>query len=653
MNSHAPVAVPVEMPADDFAWSHDETPLKTPMEAYTQPMNAFWESNTEATAMPQFEEEVLKDTSEKNGASVESPIESYASVEEYTQPMNVYWEGHTDAKASPEFEKEVLKDTFEKNGASVESPIEPHAPSLSSRPRTAPDDFRPLYTFSDLDPYGFRHYASDSAAKGWETAERFLSGARSYTSSTQVWGTVGTFMSEVESMAATSFQDHASVTQVWGTVETLMAEVGSSASLKEAEYEACLPFIAIVAILLAMFLGRRRRNAGIASTTRNAPALVVDAAVRRRLSSSSSSLPGSSPGPCTTDPYMLLETPQMKAPCQPETAVDSQALNSMAHNIMSFASPSLGNGLQGSMAPRSLMSSTPMVIPLQSPQATPLQSPMATPLQSPMATPLQSPMVTPLQSPVASPLMSPVARMGGSGTSMMGGGVVMEAMAASSATGFPAVTVDDFVLVRMGQEVLPACVVHCTGSNVTVRPLQAYRGRNLRRNLKWRKNPAGAKANYLVTVDNIMSSAFHLIEGALPVHIDSMVTSELGAPEGAERMPLGEVPRPQIPRTVASPYDQMPPISKKASNGEFPFGREIMQLRNLGFGQESRLRDILSRTEGNVDQSVRELNARRRFKHPTAFTEIKQMGFSNDDVIKALLMKHHGNKENVVMELLG
>lgn len=228
----------------------------------------------------------------------------------------------------------------------------------------------------------------------------------------------------------------------------------------------------------------------------------------------------------------------------------------------------------------------------------------------------------------------------------------MAAMASGNATPTavgPAV--GDFVLVRIAQDVLPACVVQCNGSAFTVRPLQSYYSRNMRRTVNWRKNPAGAKANRLVTLGDFVSGSFQLIDGTLPAVIDHAVTTKHGASdsESLKRMPAA-------PLVPPIPFGRMPAISEaepRASQGEFHFRNEVKQLRALGFSQEGQLQDVLLKTHGSVEQSVQHLNARRRFKHPTAFSEIKQMGFSNDEVIKALLMKHHGNKESVVLELLG
>jgi len=243
----------------------------------------------------------------------------------------------------------------------------------------------------------------------------------------------------------------------------------------------------------------------------------------------------------------------------------------------------------------------------------------------------------------------------------MGSAAAMAATAVASV--FPGV--EDLALVRIGGEVLPASIISRNGSMTTVRPLQAYRGRNMRKaaQLKWRKNPAGARANYVVDAADIASGAFQLTEGGLPAHIDCMVTTELGAPEQAAPQKAEPVQVPQLPfipptglLSASSSFGQMPAISEtrpQAPKGEFTYGKEMKELRTLGFAQESRLRAVLSDTQGSVEQSLQKLNARRRFKYPTAFSEIKQMGFSNDEVIKALLMKHHGHKEAVVFEMLG
>lgn len=165
-----------------------------------------------------------------------------------------------------------------------------------------------------------------------------------------------------------------------------------------------------------------------------------------------------------------------------------------------------------------------------------------------------------------------------------------------------------------------------------------------------------------MNTSDIVSGAFQLNEGFLPDHVSPMVVIE--SEEVKQNVPA--IPRmPLIPEMpVSSSFGAMPAVSEarstagqlpgaQAPNGEFVFVKEVKQLRSFGFNQESRLRDVLTSTSGNVDQSLRELNARRRFKYPTAFAAIKQMGFSNDEVIKALLMKHHGDKEAVVFEMLG
>lgn len=279
----------------------------------------------------------------------------------------------------------------------------------------------------------------------------------------------------------------------------------------------------------------------------------------------------------------------------------------------------------------------------------------------PMASPSPMIHVAP-PSPMHHTQQSPVAMMG-------------SALAAAAATTCAAVkagifpAVEDFVLVRMGQDVLPACLIQHDGTMVTVRPLQAYRARNAPRILKWRKNPLGARANCVIHACEIVSGAFQLKEGTIPAHIDSMVTTELGAPEAFKenrRPEPAKVPEmPLIPEmSGSSSFSQMPSISEtnktsdvlfkaQAPKGEFQFGKEVKELRNLGFNQEFRLRDVLSSNHGNVERSLQQLNARRRFKYPTAFAELKQMGFSNDEMIKALLMKHRGNKEAVVFEMLG
>eukprot|EP00746_Dinoflagellata_sp_MGD_P006719 gnl/MRDRNA2_/MRDRNA2_113225_c0_seq1.p1 gnl/MRDRNA2_/MRDRNA2_113225_c0~~gnl/MRDRNA2_/MRDRNA2_113225_c0_seq1.p1 ORF type:complete len:294 (-),score=58.66 gnl/MRDRNA2_/MRDRNA2_113225_c0_seq1:72-926(-) len=251
--------------------------------------------------------------------------------------------------------------------------------------------------------------------------------------------------------------------------------------------------------------------------------------------------------------------------------------------------------------------------------------------------------------------------------SMMGAGSNMAAAtcAAVAAAIFPAV--EDVVLVRMGEEVLPACLIKYDGPTVIVRPLQAYHPRNMRNTIKWRKNPKGARANYVINSCGIVSGAFHLNDGMLPADIDKMVTTELGPPDQENLKPqLANVPpMPLIPEMPASSsFSPMPVVTTtnktsdilfqpQAPTREFQFGKELKELRKLGFNQESRLRDVLSNTSGSLEQSVQQLNARRRFKYPTALADIKQMGFSNDEIIKALLMKHHGKKEDVVFEMLG